>query len=58
MQSGWGQRYVKYLKERGIRDTYFWSYNPDSGDTRGVLMEDCKNVNKAKIELLKELWER
>jgi len=58
MQEGWAREYVKYLRERGIKNTYFWSYNPDSGDTRGVLMEDCVNVNNEKMGILRELWSR
>ena len=56
MQVQWGEKFVKYLKNKGIRDTYFWSYNPDSGDTKGVLMDDCVNVNEQKMELLRKLW--
>lgn len=56
MQVQWGEKFVNYLRNKGIRDTYFWSYNPDSGDTKGVLMDDCVNVNEQKMELLRKLW--
>ena len=56
MQSQWAEYFIKYLKNKNIRNTYFWSYNPDSGDTKGVLMDDCVNVNSQKMVLLNKFW--
>lgn len=55
-QTQWANWFVDYLKTRNIHDTYFWSWNFDSGDTKGVLLEDCNNVNQDKVELLHRLW--
>jgi endoglucanase len=42
---------VNYLKDNGISYTY-WCWNPDSGDTGGVLNEDWTTINQAKLDLL------
>ncbi|MET7400671.1 glycoside hydrolase family 5 protein [Dactylosporangium sp. NPDC005572] len=48
----WQQNLVKYLKDNGLSYTY-WSWNPNSGDTGGVLKDDWKTVDQAKLDLLK-----
>jgi endoglucanase len=56
-QSQWATWFVEYLRTKNIRDTFFWAWNFDSGDTKGVLMDDCWNVNQGKIDLLHHLWD-
>ena len=47
----WQRTLVSFLKQRGIGYTY-WSWNPDSGDTGGILNDNWQTVNKAKLNLL------
>lgn len=47
----WQRELMKYLKQNGISYTY-WCFNPNSGDTGGVLEDDWQTVNQAKQDLL------
>ena len=42
---------VSFIKQRGISYTY-WSWNPDSGDTGGILNDNWQTVIRAKLNLL------
>ncbi|MFF5227593.1 glycoside hydrolase family 5 protein [Dactylosporangium sp. NPDC000521] len=48
----WQRHLISYLKENGLSYTY-WSWNPNSGDTGGVLKDDWKTIDQAKMDLLK-----
>jgi endoglucanase len=48
----WQHALVKYLKGNGIGYTY-WSWNPDSGDTGGLLKDDWSTIDQAKLAMLK-----
>jgi len=48
----WQRHLVAYLKDNGLSYTY-WSWNPNSGDTGGVLKDDWKTIDQAKMDLLK-----
>jgi endoglucanase len=48
----WQRQLISYLKENKLSYTY-WSWNPNSGDTGGVLKDDWKTVDQAKMDLLK-----
>ncbi|HEY8458265.1 MAG TPA: glycoside hydrolase family 5 protein [Actinopolymorphaceae bacterium] len=48
----WQRSLVQFLKEHGISYTY-WSWNPNSGDTGGVLRDNWRTVNQEKLDLLK-----
>ena len=48
----WQRALVAYLKENGISYLY-WSLNPNSGDTGGVLLDDWQTVDPNKEALLK-----
>jgi endoglucanase len=48
----WQRALMKYLKEHQISYTY-WSWNPNSGDTGGVLNDDWTTVNEGKMALLR-----
>lgn len=50
------RHFVSYLKERNIRDSFFWTWSPNSGDTQGILKDDCSSVDEEKIKLLHDLW--
>jgi endoglucanase len=47
----WQRRLIDFLKSSGLSYTY-WAWNPDSGDTGGILNDDWTSVNRAKLELL------
>lgn len=47
----WQHRLVDFLKASGLSYTY-WAWNPDSGDTGGILNDDWTTVDRAKLELL------
>jgi len=45
-----------YLPTRGITDTFYWCWNPDSGDTGGILLDDWLSVRTDKMTLLTNYW--
>jgi len=55
-ESEWAENFVDYLISKDKKDTYFWTYSFNSGDTGGVLLEDCHTVDYKKMELLRKLW--
>jgi endoglucanase len=48
--------FVDWLKENNIRDTFFWTWTYNSGDTGGILKDDCTTVDYEKVRLLHDLW--
>ncbi|MCW2642423.1 MAG: glycoside hydrolase family protein [Dactylosporangium sp.] len=48
----WQRALIDYLKQNKISYTY-WAWNPNSGDTGGIVGEDWTTVNKDKMDLLK-----
>ncbi len=51
----WQDAFVDYLKAKGIGDSFFWCYTPNSGDTGGIL-DDSLTVRQDKLVLLQKLW--
>jgi len=47
----WQRSLVTYLKENHISYAY-WAWNPNSGDTGGILEDDWQTVNRAKMDIL------
>jgi endoglucanase len=47
----WQRSLVEFLKSNGLSYTY-WCWNPDSGDTGGVLRDDWTTVDSAKLAML------
>jgi endoglucanase len=47
----WQRALVSYLRTNGLDYTY-WCWNPNSGDTGGVLGDDWTTLNAAKLEML------
>jgi aryl-phospho-beta-D-glucosidase BglC (GH1 family) len=51
----WLQQFVKYIDQTGMSgggqgiSWAYWSWNPNSGDTGGILQDDWSTVNTAKI---------
>jgi endoglucanase len=47
----WLNQLLAFMKTYGFSYTY-WAWNPDSGDTGGLLNDDWKTLNQAKLEQL------
>ncbi len=47
----WLRQLVAFMKNYGFSYTY-WAWNPDSGDTGGLLNDDWKTLNQAKLAQL------
>lgn len=53
----WQDALVTYMKQRGMKSSFYWTWNPNSGDTGGILQDDWKTVWPDKLALLKRLWD-
>jgi aryl-phospho-beta-D-glucosidase BglC (GH1 family) len=51
----WQNAFVDYLISKGIRNSFYWCYTPNSGDTGGIL-DDSLAVQEGKMALLRRLW--
>lgn len=47
----WQQALVSYLRENNV-SYFYWTLNPNSGDTGGILLDDWKSVDPNKRKLL------
>ena len=54
----WQNAFVQYLQDRNIRHFFYWSLNPNSGDTGGLLLDDWRSVDNDKLALLRPLLSR
>ena len=52
----WHNALVDYLIGKGATSAFYWSWNPNSGDTGGILDDDWISVRNDKLALLKRLW--
>jgi endoglucanase len=52
----WQDTFISYLVKKDMRNFFYWSLNPNSGDTGGILNDDWTTVNKDKMDLLKKLF--
>jgi endoglucanase len=50
----WFEKLIGYIKTKHLNWT-FWSLNPNSGDTGGLLMDDWSSVRQDKQELLQAI---
>ena len=51
----WQNKIVDYQIAKGMCSFFFWSWNPNSGDTGGILNDDWTTVSTAKYNNLKRL---
>jgi endoglucanase len=51
-EAAWQTTLVSYLSQQHVSYTY-WCWNPDSGDTGGILESDWKTVDQAKVDILR-----
>ncbi|HEY9288160.1 MAG TPA: glycoside hydrolase family 5 protein [Candidatus Dormibacteraeota bacterium] len=47
----WQRQLIQFLKTSGLSYTY-WAWNPDSGDTGGILEDDWMTLDRPKLDLL------
>jgi endoglucanase len=50
----WFTQFTDYLAQTDISWT-FWAWNPNSGDTGGILQDDLLTINQAKMNELTDL---
>ncbi len=50
----WMREFVKYIHNKNLSFA-FWSWNPNSEDTGGILLDDWKNVDLPKQKLISQL---
>lgn len=50
----WGAKLVSYIKANGLSFAY-WSYNPNSADTGGIVQDNWTTVQAGKIALISPL---
>jgi len=55
-QIAWVDRFINWLVSKRIFDSYFWTWTFNSGDTGGILLEDCTTVDYIKIQMLQNYW--
>ncbi len=51
----WQDAFVDYLLTKGMTNFFYWSWNPNSGDTGGILQDDWNTVWEDKLTLLRRL---
>lgn len=54
----WQNALVDYMLATGITDFFYWSWNPNSGDTGGILQDDWTTIWDDKMALLTRLMTR
>jgi endoglucanase len=52
----WQDALVDYLVAQGVSSAFYWAWNPNSGDTGGILRDDWITVREDKLALLRRLW--
>lgn len=48
----WQNAITDYFISKNICDGFYWSWNPNSGDTGGILMDDWKSIHQDKVDLI------
>nr|AZP54316.1 thermoactive glycoside hydrolase family 5 endoglucanase [uncultured archaeon] len=48
----WQDKFSEWLVEKGIHDFFYWCLNPESGDTKGIFLDDWKTVNWEKMRVI------
>ncbi len=52
----WQDAFVNYMVSKGICDSFYWDWNPNSGDTGGVLQDDWNTPWSNKVQLLQNYF--
>eukprot|EP01135_Chromosphaera_perkinsii_P001756 Nk52_evm25s210 gene=Nk52_evmTU25s210 len=53
LEREWAQNFISYLKRLDCAGSMFWSFNPNSADTGGLLNDDWETVNTPRATLFK-----
>lgn len=53
----WQNALVDYFIDKQVCNFFFWSWNPNSGDTGGILQDDWTNIWQDKYDNLKRLMD-
>ena len=53
----WQNEFVKYIQKKNLSFAY-WSWNPNSADTGGILLDDWLNIDISKQQLLSPLLQK
>ncbi len=53
----WQKALINWFIKKHICSFFFWSWNPNSGDTGGILKDDWTSINQDKYENLKRLMD-
>ncbi len=48
----WQDKLVQYFKDNNICNSFYWTFNPNSGDTGGILQDDWRTPWQNKIDML------
>ena len=51
----WQDSIISYMEEKGMTNFFYWSWNPNSSDTGGILQDDWNTVWQDKVDLLHRL---
>jgi aryl-phospho-beta-D-glucosidase BglC (GH1 family) len=51
----WMDRFIEYLIEKKMRNNFFWSLGPNSGDVHGLLLDDWTTLDLYKVKIIKKL---
>ena len=52
----WHNTLASYYIKNNICNSFYWSWNADSGDTGGILKDDWTNLVSSKVTLLQNYW--
>jgi len=52
----WENTIAKWYNNMTINSTFYWDWNPNSGDTEGILKSDWATLNPNKVKLLQGYW--
>ncbi len=51
----WMDAWIDFMVQRGLTSFFYWSFNPNSGDTGGLLLDDWVTEETAKLDALAPL---
>ena len=52
----WQDTLIDYFLQKGMTNFFYWSWNPNSSDTGGILQDDWTTVWDDKVALLQRLF--
>jgi len=53
----WQDTLINWMDSKGMTNFFYWSWNPNSGDTGGILKDDWNTVWDDKVALLAQLMD-